>query len=155
MGDVSLDSPGMRELIVKLAAWPHGLGFLHLSDVDTVAVTLHVDPFLVTAARDALEVPDRRARLIEAVHECRRHYHGHPPRIPCPPAHPEAHAAPGTLTAAELIRAAREHPLGEEFLREGHPEAVAVTFRVHPCTVFEARQLLNGGSEDGSGPGAS
>jgi len=111
-------------------------------------VTLHVDPFLVVAARDALATPDGRAGLIEAVQECRRHYHGHPPGIPCPPAHPEARALPRALTAGELIEAARDHPLGEAFLREGHPEAVAVTFHVHPNVVFRARRLLEEGCED-------
>ena len=38
----SLRSPEMRELINKVAAWPHDLGFLHLADVETIANTLHV-----------------------------------------------------------------------------------------------------------------
>lgn len=44
----------------------------------------------------------------------------------------------------ELIGAAREHPLGTEFLVDGHLEAVAVTFQVHAFTVDAARRVLRG-----------
>ena len=43
-----------------------------------------------------------------------------------------------------LIGAARKHPLGTEFLVDGHLEAVAVTFQVHAFTVDAARRVLRG-----------
>jgi len=43
-----------------------------------------------------------------------------------------------------LIGAARQHPLGTEFLIDGHLEAVAVTFQVHAFTVDAARRVLRG-----------
>lgn len=43
-----------------------------------------------------------------------------------------------------LIVAAEAHPLGTEFLREGHLEAVAITFQVHAFTVDAARRVLRG-----------
>ena len=43
-----------------------------------------------------------------------------------------------------LIAAATEHPLGIEFLIEGHLEAVAITFQVHVFTVDAARRALCG-----------
>ena len=46
--------------------------------------------------------------------------------------------------AAALIVAAKEHPLGTEFLTDGHLEAVAVTFQVHAFTVDAARRVLRG-----------
>ena len=43
-----------------------------------------------------------------------------------------------------LIVAARSHPLGTEFLTDGHLEAVAITFQVHAFTVDAARRVLRG-----------
>lgn len=43
-----------------------------------------------------------------------------------------------------LISAARDHPLGTEFLTDGHLEAVAITFQVHAFTVDAARRVLRG-----------
>ena len=43
-----------------------------------------------------------------------------------------------------LISAAKDHPLGTEFLTEGHLEAVAITFQVHAFTVDAARRVLRG-----------
>lgn len=43
-----------------------------------------------------------------------------------------------------LIGAAKKHPLGTEFLIDGHLEAVAVTFQVHAFTVDAARRVLRG-----------
>jgi hypothetical protein len=134
----SLQSPEMRELITKLATWPHGLGFLHLADVESVAATLHVHPFTIVAAREALETPDGRAVLIEEVRRERSRLAANPPtRPPCegksPPCRP-------IETEEELIEAARKHPLGVAFFQDGDPEAVAVIFGVHPDLVFRARQ---------------
>jgi len=43
-----------------------------------------------------------------------------------------------------LITAAQDHPLGTEFLLDGHLEAVAITFDVHAFTVDAARRVLRG-----------
>ena len=43
-----------------------------------------------------------------------------------------------------LIVAAKDHPLGTEFLIDGHLEAVAITFQVHAFTVDAARRVLRG-----------
>jgi len=135
----SLHSPEMRELITKLATWPHGLGFLHLADAESVAATLHVHPFTVVAAREALETPEGRTRLIEEVRRERARLAAipaaaAPPRKDrVPPFHP-------IETEDELLNTARTHPLGFSFFRDGDPEAVAVVFGVHPDLVFRARQ---------------
>ena len=56
---------------------------------------------------------------------------------------------PATYPASEpdvaaLILAAKDHPLGTEFLVDGHLEAVAITFQVHAFTVDAARRVLRG-----------
>jgi hypothetical protein len=138
----TLDAPAMRDLIGKLAAWPHGLGFLHLSDIESVAAVLNVDAYVITAARQALESPEGRAYLIAAVHEARVRATGRPaPEW----GHPKGSRPAGPCVGCEtdLIEAARAHPLGLAFLREGHPEAVAVVFGTHPDIVFRARQRLD------------
>ncbi len=56
---------------------------------------------------------------------------------------PEAFQAREHEVAA-LIGAAKAHPLGTEFLIDGHLEAVAVTFQVHAFTVDAARRVLRG-----------
>lgn len=43
-----------------------------------------------------------------------------------------------------LIVAAKQHPLGTDFLIDGHLEAVAITFQVHAFTVDAARRVLRG-----------
>jgi len=52
------------------------------------------------------------------------------------------HAHPREVEA--LIVAAKTHPLGTEFLTDGHLEAVAITFQVHAFTVDAARRVLRG-----------
>lgn len=139
IGERTFESPEMRELIQKLASWPHGLGFLHLADVETIATTLHVHPFVVVEARKILDTSQGRAELIDAVHRVRETVKptlNPKPVRPCPPSAPVIHCE------KELIEAARDHPYGIVFLTHGHPEAVAVTFCVHPDLVFAARELL-------------
>jgi hypothetical protein len=140
----------MRELITKLATWPHGLGFLHLADAEAVAATLHVHAFTVVAAREALETPEGRAWLIEAVRRERARL----AKIPGPGAAPgEGKALPCRPlgTEDELIEAARKHPLGVSFFQHGDPEAVAVIFGVHPDLVFRARRRAAASSAEGAG----
>jgi len=134
----SLDSPEMKELIAKLAVWPHGLGFLHLASLETLVINLRMPPRVVEAARDLLATAEGRAELIQEVNRVRSLGLGAAVEPPCcrdNPEHPQ-------LTEHELIEAARNHPLGLSFLQEGHPEAVAVIFGVLPSVVFQARELL-------------
>jgi hypothetical protein len=48
------------------------------------------------------------------------------------------------LDVEALIAAAREHPLGLEFLLNGDLSAVAATFQAHAFTVDAAREHLKG-----------
>lgn len=138
----ALDSPDMRALVEKLATWPHGLGFLHLADLETLSVELHVHPDLLVAARDALETQEGRARLIEEVRRARAAAGGAPCESWEPPPAGAVPPRPAVLSPGELIDAADGDSLGREFLEEGHPESVAVHFHVHPRVVFAARELL-------------
>ena len=56
---------------------------------------------------------------------------------------PAMHIVPQHEVEA-LIVAAKNHPLGTEFLTDGHLEAVAITFQVHAFTVDAARRVLRG-----------
>jgi hypothetical protein len=149
----SLHTPQMRELVTKLATWPHGLGFLHLADAESVAATLHVHPFTVVAAREALETPEGRALLIEQVRRERARLAASPVSGSSrgegrkPPVRP-------IETEDELLRTARAHPLGFPFFRDGDPEAVAVVFGVHPDLVFRARRRA-ASEEAGTRPGTA
>ena len=42
----------------------------------------------------------------------------------------------------ELIRRAREHPLGTDYLLHGYLDSVAATFKVHGFTVEHARERI-------------
>jgi hypothetical protein len=44
----------------------------------------------------------------------------------------------------DLIRAARQHPLGLDYLIDGHLGTVAITFGCHAFTVVAARDRLSG-----------
>jgi hypothetical protein len=133
-------SPELRKLIARVATHPHGLGFLHQADLDTVAVTLRVHPFLVAEARGLLEDPEGRARLIEEVRAVRALGNVEAPE-PSSADEVSDQEVPAPGTVRELVRAARRHPLGLRFLLFGPFETVAVTFRVHPRLIFRARKL--------------
>ena len=130
----------MEELISRLAATPRGLAFLHLGDPEWVATQLGVHPFVVVEAKECLETPDGRKRLIEKVRQARAAEGGRRPSpleklvVPARPTPPHR--------AGELIRAAEQHENGLTFLVEASPEVVAVTFQVHPDLVFRARDVL-------------
>jgi hypothetical protein len=130
-----MEFPGMEDLVLQLARHHRGLALLHLADLECAAVTLGVDALIIAQARQVLETPEGRAQLLAAVHRAHDEIHDAPccaaPARPSPP-----------RTARELVRAAAEHPLGLEFLREGYLESVAVIFRVHPNRVLRARALL-------------
>jgi hypothetical protein len=49
---------------------------------------------------------------------------------------------PSAADVEALIAAARQHPLGLDFLRDGALDCVAVTFRTHAFTVVAARERL-------------
>jgi hypothetical protein len=58
------------------------------------------------------------------------------------PAEPARRPEVSAGEVKRLIGAARKHSLGEEFLLEGYPESVAITFGVHPFVVNAAREVL-------------
>ena len=132
------DPQEMRELVRCVAARAHDLGFLHLGDLEAVAVGLHIHPFVVAAAKERLEDPVERARFLEEVRQARRELEQAAPPCPAPPK--TASPAP-PVCACDLIRAAAGHPYGTAFLVDGYPEAVAVVFGVHPGLVFRARDI--------------
>ena len=49
---------------------------------------------------------------------------------------------PPEAEVADLIRAAGQHPLGLDYLRQGHLGTVAITFGCHAFTVVAARDRL-------------
>ena len=140
MGETPLSSE-MQRLVDKVAAWPHGLGFLHQGDLECIAVSLGVHPFVVAEARADLDSEEGRARLIREVRIARekRTADGlseEDAPLPCP-------EAPRKISdVEELIRAVSSHELGPRFLMNAPVETIAVTFEVHPRTVLRAREIL-------------
>ncbi len=138
----SSELPGeLRDLIVRVAAHPHGLGFLHQAWLESVAVTLGVHPFVVEAAREYLETPEGRALLIEEVRIERERLRAFPAAMAgssraIPPEPPQIDGIDDLLAASE------RHPLGRGFLLNGPLETVAVTLGVHPFLVIRARGAL-------------
>jgi hypothetical protein len=49
---------------------------------------------------------------------------------------------PTSQQVDELIRRAREHPLGTDYLLHGYLDSVAATFKVHGFTVEHARARI-------------
>lgn len=128
----------MRDLVARVASHPHGLGFLHLAPLDSVAVTLSVDPYVAAQARELLETPEGRELLIAEVRRAKTQG-GEPPG---PRLQPAPRVQEGTEDVADLIRRAREHPLGLRFLMRAPVESVAVTLHAHAFQVLAARDLL-------------
>jgi hypothetical protein len=64
---------------------------------------------------------------------------------------------PDGAAVESLLSAARAHPLGIEFLRNGYLGSVAATFRVHAFVVEEARRKigLDEGKKKGDRDGLS
>ncbi len=140
MGEIPL-SPEMQRLVEKVANWPHGLGFLHQGDLECIAVSLGLHPFVVARARADLETKEGRARLIREVRLARekRKTDGladEEPPLPCP------ENLARISDVEELIRAVSIHELGPRFLTNAPVETIAVTFEVHPRTVLRAREIL-------------
>ncbi len=135
-------SPEMTRLVEKVARWPHGLGFLSRGDLECVAVSLGVHPFVVAEAREKLRDEAGRAKLIREVRlERERLKAGGSANVEeeiLPAEEPPARIC----EAEELIRVAWNHQLGSEFLINAPVETVAVTFEVHPRTVLRAREIL-------------
>lgn len=153
--------PELRDLIDRVAAHPHGLGFLNQAYLDSVAVTLGVHPFVVEAAREYLATPEGRAVMIEEVRRSRERVspaegpvsdeQARPASTPSPMGGSEVSKEETSGGPEELITKARGHQLGVRFLLEAPPETVAVNFGVHPFVVFRARGILTGhdpGAED-------
>lgn len=132
-------SPGMRDLVLRLAGHRRGLALLHLVDLEAAAVTLGVDARIVSQARDALATPQGRAELIAAVGRARQETLT---VLPGATATTAAATPRSPRSGRELIHAAAEHPYGLEFLRDGYLESVAVVFQVYPKLVLRARAVL-------------
>ncbi len=134
-------SPEMQRLVDKVAAWPHGIGFLHQGDLECIAVSLDVHPFVVAEARVELDSEKGRARLIREVRLARERRNAEglveeEAPLPCP-------ETPRKICdVEELIRAVSSHELGPRFLTNAPLETIAVTFEVHPRTVLRAREIL-------------
>ena len=131
-------SPELRGLVQRLSQNPRGLGFLHLAPLDTIAIVLGVDPFVVDRARAMLETKEGRARLIVEMRKARKG----PPVLHPSPVEPGPHALPPADTVDELIRRAEEHPLGLRFLMDAPLETVAITLGSSVLLVFDAREFL-------------
>ena len=133
----------LLDLAQRVAAYPHGLGFLHLAPLETIAITLGVSAYVADQARSMLMTPEGRATLIAEVRAAKgrtsgstRHSNVIEPVAPEP-------ATPETATSLEeLVQRALEHPLGIRFLLDGPMETVAITLRAHVFLVLEARDML-------------
>jgi hypothetical protein len=139
----------LTDLIDRIAAHPHGLGFLHRAYLDSVAVTLGVHPYVVEAVRAYMETPQGRTAMIEQVREARQRAADQSTSRSFPVGTAASTEGVQTKSPEKLIEEAKEHPLGIDFLLHGPPETVAVTFAVHPFIVFRARGQL----EDQGGVG--
>jgi len=135
-------SPEMARLVTKVASWPHGLGFLSRGDLECVAVSLGLHPFVVAEAREALRDEAGRARLIREVRLERERLKAGGSEETEEETPPAARGQEKICEAEELIRVAWNHELGSEFLINAPVETVAVTFEVHPRTVLRAREIL-------------
>jgi hypothetical protein len=126
------------DLAERVAAYPHGLGFLHLATLETAAVVLGVSAYIADQARSMLMTPEGRAALIAEVRaaKARASDSAPSPDIIEP-------VTRGTATSVEeLVQRALEHPLGIRFLLDGPMETVAITLRAHVFLVLEARDML-------------
>jgi len=132
-------TPELLDLMRKVAAYPHGLGFLREGDLRCVAVTLRVHPFVIDEARDCLQTPEGRALLVRELRRARSRIRREPPTTESLQAATDSKQPPAD--AEELIRLARTHAYGLRFLLQAPFETVAITFGVHPSLVFEAREL--------------
>jgi hypothetical protein len=129
----------MRELIARVASHPHGLGFLHLAPLDSIAITLGVDPYVAAQARALLDSHEGRDLLIAEVRKARAQGVERPGPIP----HPAPPLQENSEDVEDLIRRAQDHPLGLRFLMRAPVESVAVTLHAHAFQVLAARDLLH------------
>ena len=95
-------SPQLRELLARLASHPHGLGFLHLGELECISVTLEVHPRYVIEARDLLATERGRVAIIAEYRRARTRIAARgplrspdPSRSPC--MQPGTAAATGTV----------------------------------------------------------
>jgi hypothetical protein len=133
----------LHDLAERVAAYPHGLGFLHLAPLETAAVTLGVSAYVADQARSMLRTPEGRATLIAEVRAAKgRASDSTRPADVIESAAPEQAAPETAASVEELVQRALEHPLGIRFLLDGPMETVAITLRAHVFLVLEARDLL-------------
>jgi hypothetical protein len=130
--------PELRELVERVSIVPRSLGFLHRAPIDTIAIVLGVDPFVVDRARTMLETPEGRRLLITELRKAR----SRPPVLAPRPVETSRCAPPPAETVEELIHRAEEHPLGLRFLMDAPLETVAITMGSHVFLVAEARAFL-------------
>jgi hypothetical protein len=126
-------APAVRDAVARSAALHRGLAFLHRGPVETVATTLGVPVRVVEHARACLDGVERP--MILEVHAVARELM-RPPRAAAP-------VAPAPRGPEDVLREARHHGLGLEFLVRGHLESVAVAYGVHPEVVLAARDLAS------------
>lgn len=142
MASVTL-SPQIRELLARLAGHPHGLGFLHLGELECISVTLEVHPRYIVAARELLGSPQGRAEIIAEFGRARRQVASQV-AMSSPSERRERRdpPPPSIHGPEELIEAAKRCPLGLPFLLDAPFETVSITFQVCPHVVFAARELV-------------
>jgi hypothetical protein len=121
------------ELIAKGAHLGHDLAFVRGAPLETVATFLGVHAHVVDHARDCLEDPDRRERIM-------REYVRASERPPAPV--PSTSRPPPPNEPTDVIGHAERHPLGVQFLLCAPLETVAISFGIHPDLVSEARAHL-------------
>jgi hypothetical protein len=137
-------TPEVLELLARSTEIPRGLAFVRRAPLECVAISLRVHARTVDRARDHLDRAEKRelvireyARLLEE-----RRASGAPALEG-----PASHAVTSAVSAPpqgplELIDAAAEHPLGVAMIACSPLETVAITFRVHPDVVADAREIL-------------
>ncbi len=137
-------------LIERVAAYPHGLGFLHLADIETVAVLLGVSAYSVAEARDQLETRNGRKLFIRKVRKAKERFRAGDVTSPEWTMHAlrRIKDPPPLKTPEQLVEDVREHELGISFLTKGPVETVAVTFEVHPDIVLKARAIVDNSKEN-------
>jgi hypothetical protein len=134
----------LLDLAERVAAYPHGLGFLHLAPLETIAITLGVNAYVADRARSMLMTPEGRATLIAEVRAAKARASGSTrPADGIEPAAQETATPETAASVEELVQRALEHPLGVRFLLDGPMETVAITLRAHVFLVLEARDMLH------------
>lgn len=144
-------SASLRDLVERVASHPHGLGFLHLAPLESVAVTLGVSLRVADEARQLMETPSGRARMIAEVRRARREGAKGPAAavggagsgLSSAVGVSDTAVAALAKSAEELVERARRHPLGVRFLLRAPLDSVAITLQAHPFLVLHTRRMLH------------